>query len=682
MTLDSKIGTVPGIGETRAAAFAKAGVFTVRDLLAYYPRRFENRGETRRLFDIADGETASAVVRIDSAPKEGRGRSGKPYIRVSSSDDTGTLYMTFFNQPWVKKLLSPGRVFRVYGKISIGLYGRDSVNPVLEPYSPGMQGIFPVYPVSGTLTQNLIARTVRAVLPEADKLPDVLPEELRKQFMLAKKGEAVRKMHCPQSESDMTSAARTLAFEELTVFQLALRMMRSGRDDRVAHVMTQKDSGVRTFFQNLPFSLTGAQQRAVKDIFADMQRPVPMMRLVQGDVGSGKTVLAAAAAYLCAKNGFQSAVMAPTEILASQHYATFEKMLSPYGINVLLITGSMTAAQKKNARAAIAEGKADVIIGTNAVIQSGVEFKSLALAVTDEQHRFGVMQRSALVGKGADGKTPHTLVMSATPIPRTLSLILYGDLDISILDERPPGRQKVITKALSSGERAAVNSFLQSEKQKGHQIFVVCPLVEESELTEAESAKERFEELQNELPGFRCGLLHGRMKPKEKDAVMEQFRTGELDLLVSTTVVEVGVDVPNATVMVIENAERFGLSTLHQLRGRIGRGSERSYCILVYGGGGDKSRERLETMCRTDDGFEIARTDLRLRGPGDFFGERQSGELRFKVASIADMPLIEQTRAAVDAIMENGLLGRCDYTPLREAAEKLWQDNLSRNTLN
>ena len=682
MQLDSSVRYISGIGETRAKAFEKAGVFTVRDLLEYFPRRYENRGETRKLFDLPDGETASVVVRIDSSPKEGRGKSGKYYVRVSSSDDTGTLYMTFFNQKWIAKTLSPGRVFRVYGKISMGQYGRDTVNPALEPYIPGMKGIYPVYPLSGALTQNLVAKAASQALPLADEIPDVLPQELQRQFALLHKPQAIKLMHSPQSESDVAAASRTLAFEELTVFQLALRRMRSGRDDRVSHAMTQKDTGVRTFFRNLPFPLTGAQQRAVKEIFADLQRPVPMMRLVQGDVGSGKTVLAVAAAYLCAKNGLQSAVMAPTEILARQHYATFEKMLSPYGINVLLITGGMTAAQKRNARAAIADGTADVVIGTNAVIQSGVDFNDLALAVTDEQHRFGVLQRSELVNKGAGGKTPHTLVMSATPIPRTLSLILYGDLDISILDERPPGRQKVVTKAVSSAERAAVNSFLTSEKQKGHQIFVVCPLVEESELTEAESATERFEQIQKELPDFRCGLLHGKMKQKDKDEVMERFRTHELDLLVSTTVIEVGVDVPNATVMVVENAERFGLSTLHQLRGRIGRGTQRSYCILISGADSERARERLDTMCRTDDGFEIARTDLKLRGPGDFFGERQSGELRFKVASSADMPLVEQTRAAVDVILENGLLEREDYAALRDATEKLWQDNLRGNTLN
>ncbi len=682
MQLDSSIRYISGIGETRAKAFEKAGVFTVRDLLEYFPRRYENRGEICKLFDLPDGETASVVVRIDSAPREGRGKSGKYYVRASASDDTGTLYMTFFNQKWIAKSLSPGRVFRVYGKINMGQYGRDTVNPVLEPYIPGMKGIYPVYPLSGTLTQTLVAKAVSQALPLAEEIQDVLPEELMRQFALIPKSSAVRAMHSPGDEKEIAEATRTLAFEELTVFQLALRRMRSGRDDRAAHALSQKGTGVRTFFQNLPFPLTGAQQRAVKDIFADMQRPVPMMRLVQGDVGSGKTVLSVAAAYLCARNGYQSAVMAPTEILAKQHFSTFEKMLSQYGINVLLITGSMTAAQKKNARAAIADGTADVIIGTNAVIQGGVEFKNLALAVTDEQHRFGVMQRSALVGKGADGKTPHTLVMSATPIPRTLSLILYGDLDISILDERPPGRQKVVTRAVSAASRTEIYSFLDSEKRKGHQIFVVCPLVEESELTEAESATERFESIQKELPSFRCGLLHGKMKQKEKDEVMERFRTHELDLLVSTTVIEVGVDVPNATVMVVENAERFGLSTLHQLRGRIGRGSQKSYCILIYGSDSERSRERLETMCRTDDGFEIARTDLKLRGPGDFFGERQSGELRFKVANGADMPLVEQTRAAVDVILENGLLEREDYSALRAATEKLWQDNLRKNTLN
>lgn len=682
MELSTPILSIKGIGEARAKAFAKLDVCTASDLLTFFPRAYEDRGNVVKLFDIPDGETASVVVTIDAPPKEARGKSGIYYVKVSASDDTGTVYITFFNNKWISSSLTPGRTFRVYGKFTMGMYARECVNPIMETLGTNLKKIYPIYPVTENLTQKLISQSVSAVIPLANGVEDVLPEAIRSQFALIPKSEALKKIHFPENSDEVKQAVRTLAFEELTVFQLSLRKLREGTEKKTAYAMSMKNSGVRTFFESLPFSLTGAQQRTVKEIFADMQKDVPMMRLVQGDVGSGKTVLALSAAYLCVKNGHQAAMMAPTEILAEQHYNTFARFLEPYGMNVLLITGSMTASQKKNAKAAIADGTADVIIGTNAVIQGDVEFRSLALTITDEQHRFGVMQRASLINKGKDDMTPHTLVMSATPIPRTLSLILYGDLDISILDELPPGRQTVTTKAVNDSDRDKVNEFLLSEIKKGFQAFIVCPLVEESEKSEAKSASERFEEIKSELKGVKCGLLHGRMKNKEKEAVMTSFRNGEIDILVSTTVIEVGVDVPNATVMVVENSERFGLSTLHQLRGRIGRGSEKSYCILVYSGKSDKSKERIETMCRTNDGFEIARTDLKLRGPGDFFGERQSGEMRFRVASIADIELIEQTRAVVDTIVEKDLLSRNEYSRLAEESDRLWLKNLKNNTLN
>jgi ATP-dependent DNA helicase RecG len=413
-----------------------------------------------------------------------------------------------------------------------------------------------------------------------------------------------------------------------------------------------------------------------------MQKDIPMMRLVQGDVGSGKTVLAAAAAYFAAKNGYQAAIMAPTEILAVQHYNTITRMLEKFDIPTALLTGGMTASQKKNAKAAILKGDVSVIIGTHAVIQSDVEFKNLALAVTDEQHRFGVIQRASLITKGEKDITPHTLVMSATPIPRTLSLILYGDLDLSVLDELPPGRKKIETYALEKRERDKINSVLRNEIKKGHQVFVVCPLVEESENLDAQSAEEKIEEIKADFPEYECALLHGKMKGKDKTRIMADFKAGKTKILVSTTVIEVGVDIPNATVMVIENAERFGLSTLHQLRGRIGRGADKSYCLLIYDKESKKSKERLETMCRTDNGFEIAEADLKLRGPGDFFGERQSGEIKFKVASIADLPLIEQTRACANVIIDKNLLLENDYSLINEESEKLYLSNLKRNIFN
>ena len=682
MDLSTPVLSIKGIGEARAKAFAKLDVITASDLLTFFPRTYEDRGSIEKLFNIPDGETASAIVTIDAPPKEARGKSGIYYVKVSASDDTGTVYITFFNNKWISSALVPGRMFRVYGKFTIGMYARECVNPVIETLGTQLKKIYPIYPVTENLTQKLISQAVSSVIPLADRIDDVLPEEIRTQFALIPKSEALKKIHFPETSSDVKQAVRTLAFEELTVFQLSLRKLREGTEKKTSHAFTLKNSSIRSFFDSLPFGLTGAQQRTIKEIFSDLQKEIPMMRLVQGDVGSGKTILAVAAAYLCVRNGHQAAMMAPTEILAEQHYNTFTRLLEPFGMNVLLITGSMTASQKKNAKTAIAEGTADIIIGTNAVIQGDVEFRSLALTITDEQHRFGVMQRASLINKGKNDMTPHTLVMSATPIPRTLSLILYGDLDISILDELPPGRQTVTTKAVKDDEREKVNEFLLSEIKKGRQAFIVCPLVEESEKSEAKSASERFEEIKCELKGVKCGLLHGKMKNKEKDAVMTSFRNGEIDILVSTTVIEVGVDVPNATVMVVENSERFGLSTLHQLRGRIGRGSEKSYCILVYSGQSEKSKERIETMCRTNDGFEIARTDLKLRGPGDFFGERQSGEMRFRVASIADIELIEQTRAVVDTIMEKGLLAENAYASLAEESDRLWLKNLKNNTLN
>lgn len=682
MEPSTPVSYIKGIGESRAKAFGKLGINTAYDLLCFFPRAYENRGNIKKLIECFDGESCSVVIKIDVPPKEGRGKSGIFYVKSSGSDDTDTLYLTFFNNKWISSSLVPGRLFRVYGKICFSPYGREAVNPVIEPYSPDLPSVIPIYPQTGSLTQKVISGTVKNVLPLAKMLPEVLPSTVLTQFGLITKAEAFEKIHFPETTEDTKQAVRRLAFEELLIFQLALSKFRSKQVIKKATAFTQKGTGVRRFFENLPFELTSAQKKAVKEIFSDMQQDIPMMRLIQGDVGSGKTVLAAAAAYLAAKNGYQAAVMAPTEILALQHYNTLTGMLEKFDISTVLLTGGMTKAQKQNAKQAIIDGSADVIIGTHAVIQSDVEFKNLGLAVTDEQHRFGVFQRASLITKGEREITPHTLVMSATPIPRTLSLILYGDLDLSVLDELPPGRQKVETRAMESKDRDKINSFLRSEIKKGHQVFVVCPLVEESENLDALSAEERLEEIKIAFPEFTSAILHGKMSSKEKNKIMAEFKAGHINILVSTTVVEVGVDIPNATVMVVENAERFGLSTLHQLRGRIGRGKDKSYCLLIYDRESKKSKERLETMCRTDNGFEIAEADLKLRGPGDFFGERQSGEIKFKVASIADLPLIEQTRACANVIIDKGLLNENEYARINEESEKLYLSNLKRNIFN
>jgi ATP-dependent DNA helicase RecG len=682
MEPSTPLNFIKGIGDARAKAFAKLGVHTAGDLLCFFPRTYENRGNVKKLIECFNGEVVSVVVRIDSPPKEGRGKTGIFFVKTSGSDDTDTVYITFFNNKWISSSLVPGRLFRLYGRITFSPYGREIVNPVIETYTPDLPSIIPVYPQTGNLTQRVISSAIKSILPLAEKLPEVLPSNVLTQFALISKADAFKKIHFPETMEDTKQAIRRLAFEELLIFQLALSKLRSKQVIKKAAEMTQKGTGVRLFFENLPFELTSAQKRAVKEIFADMQKDIPMMRLVQGDVGSGKTVLAAAAAYFAAKNGYQAAIMAPTEILAVQHYNTITRMLEKFDIPTALLTGGMTASQKKNAKAAILKGDVSVIIGTHAVIQSDVEFKNLALAVTDEQHRFGVIQRASLITKGEKDITPHTLVMSATPIPRTLSLILYGDLDLSVLDELPPGRKKIETYALEKRERDKINSVLRNEIKKGHQVFVVCPLVEESENLDAQSAEEKIEEIKADFPEYECALLHGKMKGKDKTRIMADFKAGKTKILVSTTVIEVGVDIPNATVMVIENAERFGLSTLHQLRGRIGRGADKSYCLLIYDKESKKSKERLETMCRTDNGFEIAEADLKLRGPGDFFGERQSGEIKFKVASIADLPLIEQTRACANVIIDKNLLLENDYSLINEESEKLYLSNLKRNIFN
>ncbi len=682
MDLKTPVGYIKGVGESRAKAFGRLGVFTAGDLLCFYPKRYEFRGDIKRIAQTRDGETCSAVIKIDSPPREGRGKSGIHYVKSSGTDGDDVLYLTFFNSRWIVPALSPGRLLRVYGRVAVTLYGHEMINPAVEPYSPDLKAVSPVYPATKSLTQKAMAKAVESVLALADEVPETFPEEVRKQFSLITKTLAIKQVHFPQNQKEADEAVRRLAFEELAVFQLALYKLKAGQSKKVAKTLSLKGAKSKLFFDSLPFELTNAQKNAVKEIFADLQKETPMTRLLQGDVGSGKTVLAAASAYLAAKNGFQTAFMAPTEILAAQHFATLSGMLSPHGIKAGILTGSLGAASKKKIKDDISNGEVDVIIGTNAVIQSDVEFSNLGLAITDEQHRFGVIQRASLITKGEGETSPHTLVMSATPIPRTLSLILYGDLDVSVLDELPPGRQNIKTYAIDGSDRKQINDLLESQLRRGRQVFVVCPLAEESEVVDALSATEKYEAVIRDFPSYPASLLHGRMKGKDKNAIMAAFKSGETKILVSTTVVEVGVDVPNATVMVVENSERFGLSTLHQLRGRIGRGREESFCLLVYDKESKKSRERLEIMCRTQNGFEIAETDLKLRGPGEFFGEKQSGEISFKIANIADMALIKQTRALVDMIIDKGLLDENGYAELNSAAEELFVKSFKRNILN
>ncbi len=689
LTDKTPIRYIKGIGEARYAAFSKLGIETAGDLLGFYPRAYEERGKVIPISKALDGEICSVeiTVRETSAVRIIRGKLS--VFRTIVEDESCVMELVFFNMPFMAKSLTKGRRFRAYGRMKIGLYGREMVSPKLEPILPGtaLPYYVPIYKISPPLTQKAVCSAVNEVLPLCEGLAEILPESLRRDHGLLKRGEAVRLMHRPTDKQTLALARRTLSFTEITVFRLALASMRRSVEKGNSFALTLKSSGIKHFFEALPFELTGAQKRAVKEIFADLQRETPMARLVQGDVGSGKTAVAASALYLCVKNGFQACMMAPTEILAAQHKKTLDKFLAPFGIRVELLISGMPAAEKRRVRERLADGSVDIAVGTHALITDNTLFKSLALAVVDEQHRFGVKQRKALLDKSErEGRRAHMLVMSATPIPRSLSLIIFGDLDVSLLDELPPGRQKIETYIATKDNSREIHEFIKTEIAQGGRAYIVCPLIEDSEENEESSGGKRaaegyFKELSDGVfEGIPMGLLHGRMKPKEKAEVMADFAAGKTKILVSTTVIEVGVDVPEATVMVIENAECFGLSQLHQLRGRIGRGSKRSVCILVRGGGNDESAERLAVMRDTCDGFKVAEADLEKRGPGDFFGVRQSGEFSFACAAIGDISLLSETEHIVNAVLADR--ENIEYAELFKAADVFLERNESGKTVN
>ncbi|MBR6563515.1 MAG: ATP-dependent DNA helicase RecG [Clostridia bacterium] len=679
------ISNVKGIGEARYAAFARLGIETAGDLLAFYPRAYEERGRIVRISDTVDGEICALEITVRDTSAVKQLRSGLNVFRSIVEDESRSMELVFFNMPFMAKTLAKGRKFRVYGRMRIGQYGREMTSPKLEPIVQGVDLPYyvPVYRLSPPLTQRVVSAAVRSVLYLADGLTEILDEETRREYGLITRAEAVRIMHDPKDEESLRQAKRTLAFTELAVFRVALASMRTNVERESANPIGLKNAGSKRFFESLPFELTNTQKRAVKDIFADMAKPHPMARLVQGDVGSGKTAVAASAIYLCVKNGFQACMMAPTEILAAQHKKTLDKFLAPFGIVTELLVSGMPAAEKRRVRQGLADGSIDVAVGTHALITDKTEFYNCALAVVDEQHRFGVKQRKLLLDKSErDGKRAHMLVMSATPIPRSLSLIIFGDLDVSILDELPPGRQRIETRVVTRFEACDVYSLIRDELALGGRAYIVCPLIEsEEEEGSRRAAEGYFEELKNgEFKGIPMGLLHGKMKPTEKAAVMADFARGDTKILVSTTVIEVGVDVPEATVMVIENAESFGLSQLHQLRGRIGRGSRKSYCILVHGGDNPMSGERLAIMRDTSDGFKVAEADLERRGPGDFFGNRQSGEFSLACTTLADISLIPETEKLV-----KGALSDRDnekYKPLFDAAKIFLERNSDGKTVN
>ena len=678
--LTASVNSIRGIGEKKAQAFAKLGVFSLYDLLSWFPARYEDRTKFCPIAAAPPGEGVCIRALVSDTPRLVRVRRGMELVKFRAVDESGQVDITYFNQNYVKDYLQRGDSVCLYGKIELNGGRRSMVNPAYEKEDRprGVTGcILPIYRMNAALNQRTIRDAVRLGLDAcAGQLPDYLPRELRERNRLCQARYAYENIHFPPDFEALAIARRRLVFEELFVLACALGTMRAERTRESGLRMEKKDFA--DFFAALPFTPTGAQRRAIDEAAADMTGGFVMNRLVQGDVGSGKTLVAAALCWLCRENGCVSAFMAPTEILAEQHFATLSSLLAPFDMKVGKLTGAMSAKEKREAKAAIAAGYYDLVVGTHSLFSEDVAYSRLGLIVTDEQHRFGVRQRSALIGKG---EKPHVLVMSATPIPRTLALMIYGDLDVSIIDELPPGRRKVDTFAVDESYRARLNGFIRKLAGEGRQIFVVCPKVEDDEEDEQESklksAEEHARALAKEFPELKVACVHGRMKPKEKDAVMAAFVRGETDILVATTVIEVGVDVPNAALMIIENAERFGLSQLHQLRGRVGRGQHKSWCILVSENRSEDVRARLSIMEKTNNGFAISEEDLRLRGPGDFFGSRQHGLPEMHVADLgADTQVLKTAQEEAKALLAaDPELQLPEHAALRERINTLFRNN-------
>ena len=671
LTPDTPVRYLKGVGPKTAERFEKLGILTLSDLLCHYPRRYLDFSKP---YSIAEAPAdTECVVKAEVFAKPG-GRilpGGRRMERITAGDDVSSLEITWFNNPYAAQKLALGQEYYFQGIVTGGMLRRQMVNPQVRTDAQVKSSPFEaVYPQTEGLTSSAIAKCVRQLLPHAELLPDPLPSEMLKKYRLLSKADAVRAIHCPATEEEAFAARRRLIYEELLVLQLGIGRMKNHGAASTGAPMKKADAS--PFWESLSFSPTGAQRRAVEEILTDMSGETSMNRLLQGDVGSGKTLVAAAAIWACIRAGYQAALLAPTEILASQHAENLNRLLSPFGMRVALLTGGMKAAARRTTLAAIRDDEADLIVGTHAILSEGVEFARLGLAVVDEQHRFGVRPRGLLAEKAAN---PHLLVMSATPIPRTLGLLMYGDLDISILDEQPPGRKPVKTRCITGKKRADLYGFLDREIDSGRQVYIVCPAIEDAGGSGLNAVKSYYEDIAKAyLPDRRVGLMHGKLKPKEKAEVMDDFKSGRLDALVSTTVIEVGVDVPNATVMVIENAERYGLSALHQLRGRGGRGAAESWCFLVSDNASESVQKRLKFLCSTSDGFAVAQYDLETRGPGDFFGSRQHGLPTLQIADLMNdtRTLHAAQSEAVALLAEDPLLERPEHALLARQVEQMF----------
>ena len=644
--LSDPITILKGVGPTKAKQFANLNIFTLGDLICHFPRGYEDRTQLCTIAQLEVDVPACFKAMVMNTPRTNHIRKGLDLTKVQIADHTARLTVTFFNNRFAAEQLQYGKEYIFYGALSGDFVGYSMTNPVFEALDSQpvtTRRVLPIYPLTAGLSNAAMLKAVRQALAICDVPPEILPESVRREYGILPAERAYYAIHEPSSMAEAEMAKKRLIFEEFFVFSAGLALMRASRAKKSAEAYA--NTNLQPFLASLPFQLTGAQRRAVEDILTDLTSGAPMNRLVQGDVGSGKTMIAAAAAYCAVNNGHQAALMAPTEILAEQHYASLNRLFAPLGIRTTLLTGSMTPKQKREVREALAAGTVDFAVGTHALLSDSTEFADLGLVITDEQHRFGVAQRSRLSAKGTD---PHLLVMSATPIPRTLALLMYGDLEVSIINELPPGREPVDTFLVNESYRPRINAFIRKQVAEGHQCFVVCPAVEESEDLGIKSATLWAETLQKTVfPDLKIALIHGQMKAAEKEEAMASFARGEADVLVATTVIEVGVDVPNATLMVIEDADRFGLSQLHQLRGRVGRGGSKSYCILTSQNRNPDTQQRLKALCKTTDGFKIAEEDLKMRGPGDFFGSRQSGLPAFRVANLSmDLQTLKDAQTA------------------------------------
>ena len=673
--LSDPVTVLKGVGPTKAKQFAALNIFTLQDLICHFPRGYEDRTRILPIAHLMVDQPACFRATVMNTPRTSHIRKGLDLTKVQVADHSGRLNLTFFNQKFTTDNLQYGKEYIFYGSLSGDFSGYSMTSPVFESLdSPPIltRRVLPIYPLTAGLSNASVLKAVQQALAICDPPAEILPREVLMEHGILPAERAYFAIHQPSSIEEAEMAKKRLIFEEFFVFSAGLALMRSARAQ--SKTEPYPNCSLAAFHKLLPFRLTGAQSRAIGEIASDLHRGVPMNRLVQGDVGSGKTMVAAAACYLAIQNGHQAALMAPTEILAEQHYASLSKLFAPTGISVTLLTGSLTPKQKRQTREDIASGAAQLIIGTHALLSDSTVFRDLDLVVADEQHRFGVAQRSKLAAKG---RNPHLLVMSATPIPRTLALLMYGDLEVSILDELPPGREPVDTFLVSESLRARINNFIRGQVTEGHQCFVVCPAVEENQELGIKAAEVWSETLQQTVfPDLRVLLIHGQMKGAEKEAVMSSFARGEADILVATTVIEVGVDVPNATLMVIEDADRFGLSQLHQLRGRVGRGKAKSYCIMTTRNRNEETLARLKALCKTTDGFRIAEEDLALRGPGDFFGSRQSGLPAFRVANLScDLKTLKLAQeASIQWIERSGTA----QTPESEALRNRIRDLFSR----